>query len=196
MKLIIIGNGIVSEALGHEIDKFDTVIRLGGYKIKGYESCVGSKTDIHSVAKIEHTEPGTKIWLANPNGLAELPQPAVTEAYPNGFIKNDTYMEMTEFVGGNPTLGTLTILMALKYGKYFYDSPITVSGFDFTKNGWPRYYWDMTPEIMENVRHYGKNERHILKSLISEGLVKFLNPVDIQNLEEDGNANIHPFLRK
>ena len=50
MKVVVIGNGasILNKKLGPFIDEHDIVIRLGGYKIKGYEHFVGSKTDIWS----------------------------------------------------------------------------------------------------------------------------------------------------
>ena len=50
MKVIIVGNAtsLLKNKQGEFIDKHDIVIRLGGYKIEGYESFVGSKTDIWS----------------------------------------------------------------------------------------------------------------------------------------------------
>lgn len=50
MKVIVVGNGasVLKNKQGKFIDDHDIVIRLGGYKIEGYENFVGSKTDIWS----------------------------------------------------------------------------------------------------------------------------------------------------
>ena len=50
MRVIIVGNGtsVLKNKQGKFIDEHDIVMRLGGYRIEGYEDFVGSKTDIWS----------------------------------------------------------------------------------------------------------------------------------------------------
>ena len=129
--IIIVGNGLFTELQGHLIDRFDTVVRLSSAKVKGWEPLVGSKKDILSVARIENHEGYDKIWLGNPMGLSSTPQRAVNEAYPNGLIMNeslDRCYQQGEFnINEHPSLGLITIFMALEYGAPFFKTPITIT---------------------------------------------------------------------
>ena len=193
MKLIVVGNGLFTELQGHLIDRFDTVVRLSSAKVKGWEPLVGSKKDILSVARIENHEGYDKIWLGNPMGLSSTPQRAVNEAYPNGLIMNeslDRCYQQGEFnINEHPTLGLITIFMALEYGAPFFKTPITITGFDFTHEGCSTYYWDNTPSkkyepSLEYGHHNPNKERKVLKQLINDGKVKLLNPRSIYLLED------------
>ena len=48
MKAIVVGNNpdILESNLGKKIDSFDVVIRLGAFKLRGYEAHVGSRVDV------------------------------------------------------------------------------------------------------------------------------------------------------
>jgi hypothetical protein len=191
MKMIVVGNGIITEPQGHLINMMDTVVRLSGYKIIGYESLVGTKTDIVSVSRIENLNPlPAKVWVGNPYGLGDTPVELVKKAYPNGYINNETTAECYKQCGYNesqshPTLGMHTIFMAMILGKYFYDK-IYLTGFDFGQVGLPLYYW--TKELREKIcpsdQHNCPNERKVLKRLLASGAVELLNPRDVMILEE------------
>ena len=201
MRLIIVGNGSIGSPQGHLIDKFDTVVRLSGAKVQGYECLVGSKTDIHSVSRIEPIQDGAKVWIANPFGIGETPQRALSEAFPNGYITNPDmeaiYKAATMDKHEHPTLGLLTIFMAILHGKMFYEMPITITGFDFSQVGWPQYYWDITTrkELVGHANpmvdhHNYPKERAVTKQLIEGGAVKFLQPRDIMALDENCPPNV------
>lgn len=199
MELIVVGNGAITRPQGYLIDKFDTVIRLSGFKIKGYECLVGTKTDIHAVARIEDSPPGAKVWVANPDGLMDIPQNAVNEAYPDGYEVNEYFKESYEICKMNnhehPTMGLLTILMAIKFGKYFYNMPITITGFNFSHVGSPKYYWDNTPNHDLTLHHNHNKERALTKMLIEGGLVKMLDKRDIISLEYYGTPKNAPCFK-
>jgi len=199
MKLIVVGNGILSCPQGHLIDKFDTVIRLSSHKTAGYECLVGSKTDIHAVGRIEEAAPGARIWFANPLGFSDTPQRAIDDAYPNGHIDNSqenmdtTYKACGMEKGQHPTLGLLTIFMAINFGKYYYDLPITITGFDFGHAGWPTYYYDKTARPADKLpydHHANAKERKVVKMLIDQGWVKYLVPGEMYALEEMAHPRI------
>lgn len=50
--VLIIGNGsnTMLHENGHKIDTFDYVVRMGSFKIKGYEKYIGTKTDLYRLA--------------------------------------------------------------------------------------------------------------------------------------------------
>ena len=187
MKIIVVGNGAVGSPRGHLIDKFDLVIRLSRYKIEGYECQVGTKTSIVSVAGVQDIPKNVKIWIGNPLGISAVPKKALEEAYPQGYVLNEDIKELYE-IGGfeegeHPTLGLLTIFMAIKYGKFFYDLPIYITGFNFFQPGWSNYYFEKSTHSPHE-HHKGKKERLLIKNLIETGCVKLLIPSDVAHLDE------------
>ena len=197
--MIVVGNGMVSKPQGYLIDKFDTVIRLSRYKIKGYECLIGTKTDIHVVARVENSDPSNKIWIGNPLGLSSTPQKTISEAYPNGYVINNRmqqiYQETGMSDGEHPTLGLLAIFMALEHGKYFYDLPITITALDFMQLDWPSYYYDLTPRKRICPHHNMSKERMVVKELMQKGLVKLLLKEDIINLDDNAPPVICPCIK-
>ena len=185
MKLCIVGNGTITHPQGHIINTMDTVIRLSTYKIIGYEHMVGTKTDIVSVARIENVSPDVKIWLGNIYGFGSIPIEIIKKAFPQGYFLPDVEMTQKIYAKYNthPSLGSLTIWLAVMTGQFFYDK-IYVTGFDFGHIGRPKYYYD--PEILKGpvIGHDCANERMVLKTMIASGLVEFLDPRDIILLEE------------
>ena len=194
MRLIVVGNGLFSRLQGHLIDRFDTVVRLSSAKVEGFEALVGSKKDILSVARIEDCSGYDNVWAGNPFGMGSIPKRALLESYPNGFVINDSINKCYAYGdfkdGTHPTLGLLTIYMAVEYGKAFYQLPITITGFDFIHTDCARYYWDNTPNVdalglggIYKKHHDFDKERGIVKKMIDEGLVQYLHPKDIIFLE-------------
>lgn len=45
-KIVLVGNAPIDRELGKEIDSHEYVVRFNDYRIRGYESVVGEKTDI------------------------------------------------------------------------------------------------------------------------------------------------------
>ena len=205
MRLIIIGNGNFTAPQGHLINTFDTVIRLSCFKIKGFEHVVGTKTDIVSVARIENLDPLPPIvWAGNPMGLQAIPPNEILRAYPNG-IKQNPYYSLKEcyercgyFKDGDekkqtshPTLGLFTIYMALKFAAFFYEQPITITGFDFGHPGWKRYYWGDGEYVKPRpYQHQHTKEREVIKDMIGKGEVQLLDPRDIILMEESLTSEI------
>jgi hypothetical protein len=197
MKLIIVGNGQPLKPLGVQINQFDTVIRLSNYRIRGYEHIVGDKTDIASVARVVKLDPVPPIiWIGNPMGISAIPEPALKSVYPEGWVKNPFLKNAYEVCGylemeSHPTLGMLTIIWAINAALPFYEVPVYISGFNFSQVGHPRYYWDNTPYPgCEKYIHDLDNERKVLKQLISDGYVKYLDPEEIIYLESKPHPNI------
>ena len=191
MRLIVVGNAPIRSNQGHLINLFDYVVRLSSHKIKGFEHLVGSKTDAVSVARVENLDPlPPKVWIGNPFGINTIPEQALRDAYPNGVILNSgevvqqTYdMGFNVNDGPHPTLGLLTVMMAIEYGKYFYDS-VTITGIEGWHEGQPTYYYNDTPakKIPPHLHDYNK-ERDILKHLINQNKIKLLEPTDVRFLE-------------
>jgi hypothetical protein len=198
MKLIVVGNGPIRYYQGHQINLFDTVVRCGAYKIANYEPLVGTKTDIASVARVEQYDPLPPIiWMANPMGFCEIPLKITQNAYPNGWKEIDTplfdkvyqacgFLDKEGNRASHPTLGLLTIFMAIEYAKFFYTLPITITGFSFCHPGKEIYYFDKTPqkEVEKSIHDYTA-ERNVVKLLIEEGLVQYLHKADIDLLDGD-----------
>ena len=190
--LCIVGNGIITHPQGHIINTIDTVVRLSSYKTIGFEHLVGNKTDIVAVARIENVPKGVKVWIANPYGLSATPQEIIDRVYNQGYLINPedcikrTYKLCGYKEGGShPTLGMLTIMMAYTMGRFFYDK-IYVTGFDFNHVGKQKYYWtqDKIKKLAPESVHNYSNERRVLKKLIADGLVEYLDMSDIYLLED------------
>lgn len=91
MNVIIVGNGgsLLDSNLGSEIDSFDLVIRMGCFKIKGFERNVGEKVNIWSngvsllkLQKHFDNVQGEKLW-------AMVPPHNIDSRYiSNDYIKN------------------------------------------------------------------------------------------------------------
>ena len=199
MKLIVIGNGNFTSPQGHLINMFDTVIRLSCFKIKGFEHVVGTKTDIVSVARIENLDPlPPHVWVGNPMGLQAIPHTEIKRAYPNGVTSNPypcmkaAYLRCGYLENGDetkqishPTLGLFTIFMAVQFGAFFYETPITITGFDFGHPNWKKYYWGGGEyDQPRPYQHQHPKEREIIKDMIGKGEVKLLDPRDIILMEE------------
>lgn len=195
-KIIVVGNGIFTRLQGVEIDKFDMIVRLSSAKVRDYEPLVGSRTDVVSVARIEDVcDKNAIIWAGNPCGLTEIPQEALRKAYPRGAIFNESYNICRKYCNFPsdvfPTVGLLTIFMAMQFGKYFYDLPITITGFDFLHAGCSIYYYDnrkaaaQSKDELSKIHHSFSLERKICRRMIEEGLVKYLYGPDVQLLEDE-----------
>jgi len=200
MKMIVVGNGNIMRPQGHLINMFDTVVRVSGFQINGYESLVGTKTDIVSVGRPEKLDPlPPKIWIGNPYGVSAIPEGIMKKAFPDGWESNsnecikDTY-DLCGFDPkvNHPTLGMLTIIMAVNFGSLFYEKPIYVTGFEFGHEGWPRYYYDKKPWKNTPDNHHKPDvERTVLKKLIADGHVEYLHMHDVILLEEDNSERLN-----
>lgn len=76
MKIIVVGNGasVLAKTQGSFIDSHDVVIRLGSYKLEGFEAHVGSRTSIwanglstNKIWKCLKNVKGKMIWIIEPS---------------------------------------------------------------------------------------------------------------------------------
>lgn len=190
--MIVVGNGNFTQPQGHMINLFDKVVRLSSFKIKGYENIVGTKTDIVSVARLEDMEAEPSIvWIGNPLGLSATPIELVKKHYKN-YVINDNINTAYEYLDYNnqeshPTLGFITIVMAMRYSRFVYGEPPTITGFDFAHAGCRKYYWteELRKEPPQLVHHNCTKERDVVKQLITKNMVKLLCSRDMILLEEN-----------
>lgn len=190
MNLCIVGNGELLKPLGHLINTMDTVIRLSNFQTLGYEHLVGTKTDIVAVSRIEELDPMPPIiWLANLCGFTETPVTIIEKYFPTKVIVPSSQQTKRIFSKFKtfPTLGSITIQLALEWGEAFYKQ-IFFTGFGFAHIGRPRAYFDqgiVTPDAYEQrlKSHDYDNERDILKSLVAAGKIEPLNPREMMLLD-------------
>lgn len=135
-RVVIVCNGesVLAKAQGDYIDGFDKVIRIGMYRIDGYEKYVGAKQDIAVVRDWQRIDipDDVNVWspppvldgekIASDNILTDLEYLSIKD-----IIGLDTYI---------PTTGIVAYFMAR---KYLPEHEIHYCGLDFLDGGW---YWD------------------------------------------------------
>lgn len=114
IKAIVVGNGPSLDGIGEEIDKFDIIIRCNKFKTKGYESRVGTRTDVWV--------PG---GLKYPNGFDEKPDVPIWALYPY-HSRKDMIEEMPIDIQRRIVPLDTRIMQALQIKL----------GFDIYLNGW------------------------------------------------------------
>ena len=201
--ICVVGNGHFTKPLGHLINMFDTVIRLSSFRIRDYESLVGTKTDIVSVGRIENLEVEPRlVWVANKSGMYDVPMEIILNHYKNVvFNDENTFLSAYAELGYNkaeshPTLGFQTIFMAIKISKFMWNKPVTICGFDFGHEGWPVHYWSQKNRFIEVEKdvHVLSNERRVVKQMIADGRVQLLNPYDMILFDDKLPPNYEKYL--
>ena len=143
--IIIIGNGpsVLSQKQGDVIDRFRTVVRINNYAINGYESHVGSKTDVwarsgsHKVNERSDTQFRNVLWLLpltawqDDHKIASIKRYMRVSTQTNTLIRENEIASLTEKYFENrtdvrPTTGLLSIF-------YFIEKfqRVSIFGFDF-----------------------------------------------------------------
>lgn len=189
----IIGNSanLLNHNYGDEIDSYDFIIRFNQARVIGYESFVGTKTNlrlmnIHSFASYNGNqdnynensktfskfsnniflELNEKNYLATNNSditKAKLDFPE----YQFFKIADSTNSFIESLISGHATTGFMGIILALKYFKY-----ITLYGFDFYE-GISDHYFETTIKYNRSDVHSITNEKNIINMLQSNNIISF-----------------------
>lgn len=178
MKIIVVGNGSsnLTKVHGKVIDTYDKVIRINDYVLEGFESFVGTKTDIwamdtntfsHNVEYYDRFETINESWVlpsftfrASRAEISERLSKLVSNSYVSSFAMIN---EIREEINGFPSTGLLTLMTAIsKFSDAF---PISITGFDHF-SGEIIDYWDM--EWKMEVPHSGKKERAYVENKIEQ----------------------------
>ena len=181
----LIGNSatLLDNTYGKEIDSMDFIIRSNQARVIGYESFVGTRTDlrlmnIHSFASYNgdqnnynenskffskfsqniFLELNEKNYLATNNSDINK---AKSDFHKSNFFKvtNETNQFIEHLISGHATTGFVGIILALKYFKY-----ITLYGFDFYE-GANDHYFENTIKYDRSEVHSITNEKNIINTL-------------------------------
>lgn len=157
---VLIGNGpsVLRRKLGKKIDTAETVVRLGSFKIKGYEEYVGTKTDIwvtlnrnrykHKCAKTIVTSVQDQKRVTD---QYHIPRRVVDAAYKCCGIKTGSTMR--------PTTG----LLAIAYCLLVLEWPVLhIVGFDNCKPTEKKHYWEPDTDQVTYKYHNVKHERNFI----------------------------------
>lgn len=153
---IVIGNAptLLLKSFGNEIDSYDRVIRLNDFEIEGWESHVGTRTDIHVRAKnYEYRQRIAKefkeIWLKP--GWNKYQKYGYT---PYDDMESPNINIMKNVKHKNSTVSKSTGFCAIEtaISKYYSQgNPIHILGFNLLNV-------KENPNIVVNRPHYYKNE--------------------------------------
>ena len=189
--ILLIGNGesILKNKLQDKIDAFDNVLRINNYQIKGYESFLGTKTNIwfngaNSKLTIPETIP-EKIIVAIPSIIFLRHQNNI-QTYISNRVKVDNKeiilipknkIEVYEGIVNHNrlTTGLYSIMWALNN----YDN-IYIHGFDFFINSKAHYYDSKLMTFVNNKilnkghKHNTEKEYNFIKNLIDEKKIRRL----------------------
>lgn len=172
MSIIIVGNGtsVLEKTNGDKINSFDKVLRFNGFKIKGFEKNVGTKTNIWFTVNHAHMnqvnifdEVIVHSWEWDRNKCRIF----------QDFIKkrSDCIKTEREFVRGkinlaSPSSGIIAIFMMLeRFDK------VTITGFDW----WDREEHHYGDEERRGTLHKPEQEHRIIKELMQQDKVVFLD---------------------
>ena len=162
---LLVGNGtkLLDSKWGTYIDKHVTVVRFNGYKTKGFEENVGSKTDIYICNKyfqsrFEHFKGEKYIYNPFNKPLNKCNQKYIIS---NLFLlhhkKKHKYSEKQIF-----SLGMATILYFLFKKKI---NTICIANFNFNTN----HYFE--GKYTGPIQHNFYQEKNIVHNLVDEGRI-------------------------
>jgi hypothetical protein len=190
-RIIIIGNGpsAIGQNRGHDIDTFDTIIRINNFVTDGMETQVGSRTDIW----VNGANQGLKRRSIIPKNILVMIPPSVLARKGDSIhkrIKNrlstkqyymlpiDIMTQMEEACEiSRPTTGFFAI-----YFHYLLGFDITLHGFDFFVGTRSHYFdspivqWFKDKGIIKKAeKHDVMAEKLFIESLINKGDIKLLS---------------------
>lgn len=181
MKIIVVANGEQSEK-GHLIDKFDIVIRMGDFEIKGFEKMVGTKTDIVIVTACHELNANPSIiWTAYPKGIFGEPREKINRYYgkklrtPRQEMINQLYSQLGYFKTNlHPSKGLIALAMVLTDLRIICEFPVYITGYQFLRKGTKHKYWKNDIIEEQDIGHSPIAEEQLITKLIEMGLVKYL----------------------
>lgn len=198
-KVLIIGNGpsILEKEYGEEIDKFDIVIRLNDYKIKGYEKNVGEKTDLWFTGlgwQLDKRNAGVKTLICShkfykrKEVLKQVSKKIIFSKDENTiknekkniyYVNNPHMFKYQKYISDKKYMFSTGMCAILTAINYFYN-PITIVGFDGAiekrKGGTGKvmpHYYERKTEVGKGVHNFNK-EQEMLRELMMEGKLKIL----------------------
>jgi len=179
MKIVIIGNGpsCLDKRNGKDIDRYDTVIRINDYAIDGFESFVGTKTDIWAMDTkvfswnqkyLDRFKTIKNIWvlpsLAFSSSRKEI-RDRLCELSANLFVSElEDVKKINEEIQGFPSTGLMAIQTAIR--KFPGSIPIDIMGFDHFDNNRTEYW---NNETKKKIPHLIGKERQYVEKRIKEG---------------------------
>jgi hypothetical protein len=179
--VILVGNG-VTKNMGHLVDRHDVVIRLNGFKIKGYEHLVGEKTTIWSFSaglwnRIKHLYHSyEKRWFhGDYDHKKKFLKNFDFSENDEVFTKEEVSLikqEINDCLGKSllrPTTGIRSIFIAMRK----FEPPISLVGFDGYKNLY--HYYDVKKGSKSLRHHDMKGEMQVIDILEERGMVKVLD---------------------
>ena len=182
-KIAIVGNGPqeIGKNKGAEIDAHDVVIRFNKFKLDGYESDYGIKTDVWC----RNFQSVNENWICPASAKLVIykgdywHQPFITEKYfKKDIIKDDVLIDCIGYEENktvkkyfpnqnDPTLGFSIALWILDYFKSFKN--VDFYGFSFLEDTYKGclHYFDNQENIQNQIQmlHHHKEESAILKQL-------------------------------
>jgi len=191
---LVVGNGpsAIEFKMGSEIDKkFNTILRVNNYQIKSYEQHIGTRTDIwancvgvKTIPKNLDKNTTVLTCIGQLNFSKTFAMSGIVPKLKNiNEIKNIFHLHEIQGIfryaygfQNNLTTGmTALILLSLFYNKSIY-----CIGFDFYVG--KNYYFSNTkPNIS---RHNLSYEKKLFKYLKRKGIIKILNPTNIQEFKD------------
>jgi hypothetical protein len=201
--VIVVGNGpsILKYEVGAEIDKFDIIIRVNGFRIKGFEKYIGTRTDIWAAGLATNAERShlenkiDEIWALMPyrtifdeatlkqkrrihrffnkGGVVDYPLDKIFHLEVNQFAEMISNMPV-----GRPSTGLSAIYVALNIYKA---KSVTLHGFDYFQgaiSGTPVPHYYEHEHRWKNL-HHGNREMLWIEKLLSEKKVQFLRDSNI-----------------
>lgn len=199
--VIVVGNGpsILKHEVGTEIDKFDIVIRVNGFRIKGFEKYCGTKTNIWAAGLATNAERShlehkiDEVWALMPYRtiIEEATQKQKRRIYrffnsgvdyPLDKIFHMTCDQFANMIStmpvGRPSTGLTAIYVAL---NIYNAKNITLHGFDYFQGaigGTPVPHYYEHAHRWKNL-HHGNREMLWVEKLLSEKKVNFLRDSNI-----------------
>lgn len=197
LNVLVLGNApsVLTRELGEQIDKFDVVIRVNNFRVKGYETHIGSKTDyaLISPACMPSDElsalPPSRVFVCGANmredyerikgRLLDKDRGCQVLPPPENILKSSIYvdalrLDMDFDLAQNqwPSTGIVAVQWARDmHGKA---ATVYVHGFDFYSDNRVTLsrYFDVTTKA--DGKHDFDRERAYMQSLLDKGAIKRL----------------------
>ena len=199
LNVLIVGNGpsILKKEYGKDIDKFDIVIRLNDYKIKGYENNVGEKTDLWFTGlgwQLDKRYVNEKTLICSHKFykrkdvlnqvkkkmiFSKNEQEEKNQKKRIYYVNNPHMFKYQKFLSDRKYMFSTGMCAILTCINYFYN-PVTIVGFDGgienRKGGTGKvmpHYYERKTEVGKGVHNF-KKEQEVIKDLIEEGKLRTL----------------------
>lgn len=162
LKVVVVCNGesVLIHELGNIIDSMDIVIRMGDFKIRGYENSVGTKTNIiinriNQTPDLTYATEDTQYWSPHQIEKEEL-------LHPLQLTKEEIVEAQKITKTTSPTTGCIAYFLARKFIPNM--TTLYFHGLDFLNGG---HYWN--PKHTHDMSHEPVSERIWFDRLFASG---------------------------